>query len=554
VSGAAPLSSTSYDALIVGSGINSLVAGAYLAKGGWRVGVFERNDWLGGAIRTAELTAPGYWHDVFSSWHPLFASSQAYVDLGDDLRSRGLEYLRSEELAAATLFADGRSVFLAPSNDANIVEMGRHAPGDADAWRAMVADFMQTADLAFGVLGTDLRSRDALNLGFMASRRLGRSGLVAFAGRALASARDWLDATFESDEVKGLLAPWVLHTGIGPDAASGAFMTQVIAVALEMTGMPLPRGGGGRLADALVSVIRDHGGTCATRREVEAIVVRDGTARGLRFTDGETIEAHRAIVCNVTPQQLYDRLLAGVDIPKPARKAARSYRYGRGNMQIHLALDSPPDWRGDPRLSRTPVIHICDGLNGVSRAVNEADRGLLPAEGTIVCGQPTAIDPSRAPAGGAILWIQLQELPRRPVGDAAGELQTAGAWTPELRERYADRIQARLARHIKNLDETVVARAVLSPTDLAAANPNLVGGDIYSGALTLDQNFLWRPSGQLPGHRTPIRRLYHIGASTYPGPGLGGGSGTMVAKQLLRRSLISSLTGLARRGRWPVVR
>jgi phytoene dehydrogenase-like protein len=205
-------------------------------------------------------------------------------------------------------------------------------------------------------------------------------------------------------------------------------------------------------------------------------------------------------------------------------------------MQIHFALSEPPRWEGDERLGQTAIVHLTPGLDGVSRAVNEAERGLLPAEATVVVGQPLTMDPSRAPDGAGLLWIQLQELPWRVKGDAAGELDVGdGTWIEELRERYADRIQARLARHIPNLESSIRRRVTLSPADLQAANVNLHQGDPYSGALSLDQNLLWRPLPASPGHATPVKRLWHIGASTHPGPGLGAGSGTMVAKDLLRR-------------------
>jgi phytoene dehydrogenase-like protein len=204
-------------------------------------------------------------------------------------------------------------------------------------------------------------------------------------------------------------------------------------------------------------------------------------------------------------------------------------------MQIHFALSEPPRWEGDERLNRTAIVHVTPGLDGVSRAVNEADRGLLPAEATIVAGQPLTIDPSRAPEGKGILWVQLQELPWRIKGDAAGEIDVGdGSWTDDLRERYADRIQARLARHIPNLESSILRRVSLGPHDLARLNVNLRNGDPYGGSLALDQNFLWRPFGRDPGHGTPVERLWHIGASTWPGPGLGGGSGTLVAQELLK--------------------
>ena len=140
-----------YDAVAIGSGINSLAAAALLAKSGWSVCVLEREEWLGGAIRTAEITEPGFVHEVFAAWHPLFVGSAAYAALGDDLRARGLEYLNTE-LPTATLYPDGESVFLTTSHEENVRSLGT-------GWERTVADFMPNADLAFGLLGTELWSR-----------------------------------------------------------------------------------------------------------------------------------------------------------------------------------------------------------------------------------------------------------------------------------------------------------------------------------------------------------------------------------------------------------
>jgi phytoene dehydrogenase-like protein len=268
------------------------------------------------------------------------------------------------------------------------------------------------------------------------------------------------------------------------------------------------------------------------------VLVSDGRATGVRTVEGDVVRARRAVVCNVTPTQLYGRLL---EFEGDVAEAGRRFRFGRSEMQIHFALSEPPRWDGDERLGRTAIVHVTPGLNGVSRAVNEAERGLLPAEATIVVGQPLTMDESRAPSGSGLLWIQLQELPWHVRGDAAGELYAGdGSWTESLRERYADRIQERLARHITNLETAIRKRVVLSPADLQTANINLERGDPYSGSLALDQNFLWRPFARQPGHRTPVRGLFHIGASTWPGPGLGGGSGTLVARQLLKHRIPAS--------------
>ena len=202
-------------------------------------------------------------------------------------------------------------------------------------------------------------------------------------------------------------------------------------------------------------------------------------------------------------------------------------------MQIHLALSDAPRWPSDA-LDRVAYLHLSAGPRAVSRAVNEAERGLLPAEPTICVAQPTSLDPTRAPEGRHILWIQLPECPREPIGDAAGEIEvsTGGRWTTALREAYADRVIERIARHVPNLQSSLLGRAVLSPADLQQINMNLVGGDPYGGECSLDQSLLWRPLRALRNHTTPVANLWHIGASTHPGPGLGGGSGFHLAQAL----------------------
>jgi phytoene dehydrogenase-like protein len=534
-----------FDAVFVGSGINALAGAALLSKAGWNVCVLERGEELGGCIRTSsDLTVPGFTHEVLASWHPLFTGSPAYAELKPDLDRRGLEYLNTE-LPTGSAYPDGSAAFLTTSLESNVAELARHAAADGPAWEAMFNGFMANADLSFGVLGTELWSPAGLGLGRQALRRFGRRGLLEYVGGVMTSCRDWLGATFASEAAHGLLAPWVLHTGLGPDQATSGFMTEVIACALQLGGMPVPKGGGDALVDGLASIVRDSGGEVRSNAEVERVLISGGKATAVRLTGGETIRVERAVVAGVTPTQLYATLLGAGDVPASVSRAAARYRYGRGEMQIHLALSELPDWYGDERLARTAIVHVTPGLDGVSRAVNEAERGLLPAEATIVCGQPMAVDPSRAPDGSWILWLQLQELPAgRIKGDASSEIDVGDeSWTEEVREAYADRITSRLGRHIQNLERATQKRVVLSPTDVAALNVNLVGGDIYGGSCALDQNFLFRPLPQAPGHRTVVDDLWHIGASTHPGPGLGAGSGYLVYKELTKAALPARALG-----------
>ncbi|MBS0316309.1 MAG: NAD(P)/FAD-dependent oxidoreductase [Proteobacteria bacterium] len=523
-----------FDAIIVGSGINSLVCAAVMARRGKKVCVLEREAQWGGCIRTEALTAPGYLHDTMSTAHPLFVTSPGYAELKDALHGAGLAYVNSDT-PTGVLLPDGRSFILRTSREDNVRAMNALAAGDGDAYRTGLGFVEQNADLIFALLGNELWSSQ---IGKMMLGRVWKQGAhetVGFFGPAMQSARAWLGTRFQSDLVRAVLAPWVLHTGLGPESPMSALMAQVIAFTLEAVGLPLVQGGNARTVDAFKSVIEKAGGELHANADVAQILIQGGKAQGVRCSDGREWQA-KNVICNVTPTQLYGRLIPASATSDAIRQQAAEYRYGKGNMQIHLALSAPPQW-SDPALANVTYLHLTSGLEGVSRAVNEAERGLLPAEGTICVCHPTALDPSRAPAGGAVLWVQLPECPRVIRGDALGEIAAPGdgRWSEDVRERYADRIVERLARFIPNLKQSIVGRVVNSPADLERMNINLVGGDPYSGECSVDQYMFWRPLRGVKDHATPVKQLYHIGASTHPGPGLGGASGYHVANTLAKK-------------------
>ncbi len=198
----------------------------------------------------------------------------------DALARHGLEYLNTEH-PTGSLYPDGSAAFLSTSLDENIAELERLGAGDGAAWKRQFEEFMGSAELSFGVLSSELWSLQGLSLARSAYRKLGRRGLLAFGGTTLASARDWLEATFASDGARGLLAPWVLHTGLGPEQAVSGFMTQVIGCAVQLGGMPVPKGGGIRLVEALAAIVREGGGRAAHRRRRAAHPGR-GRARDRR--------------------------------------------------------------------------------------------------------------------------------------------------------------------------------------------------------------------------------------------------------------------------------
>jgi phytoene dehydrogenase-like protein len=520
------------DYIIVGSGINGLTCAALLGKKGWRVIVLEREKTAGGCMRTEAITAPGYFHDVMAATFVLFITSPAFAKLGADLQRHGLEFCHTPH-PTGVLLPDGRDLVLTMDRGENAARLNAVEEGEGDRFRADIGIVDRDAPFLFAMLGGALWTRSTAKLLAREAWRHGPRNLAARLGEAMQSGRTWLETRYRSELVRALFAPWVLHAGLGPENAFAGEIGRVIAFALEAAGAPIVKGGAGKAVAAFEALIREQSGAVRTGADVAEVVVSGGKANGVRLASDAEIEAARGVICSVTPTQLYERLLPKSAGDDASRERARDYRYGKGDMQIHYALRAPPRWR-TPGLERVALLHLTPGLDGVSKAVNECERGMLPETPTICVGQPHALDPSRCPKGAGILWIQLPEAPRKIKGDAAGKIAIGaeGRWSEAIREVYVDRVEAIIANHIDGFRENVVARRAYSPADLEAMNINLVGGDPYGGASTIDQAFIWRPFANSVNYTTPIRGLYQIGASTHPGAGLSGGSGHALAERL----------------------
>ncbi|MDL2405258.1 NAD(P)/FAD-dependent oxidoreductase [Rhizobium calliandrae] len=525
-----------HDYIIVGSGINALVAAAMLGKKGRKVLVLERNDCIGGCLRSEEITEPGFIHDVMATTMVLFLTSPTYSAIGKDLEARGLEFAHAV-LPTGVLRPDGSHVIFSKDRRRNIATFDELSLGDGQTFLREMDALGADAPFLFSLLGGALWSSQTLKTLARQGWSRGLRKLAAWFGNALTPARGYLETTYRSEDIHALWAPWVLHCGLGPESAYSAEMLKVIGFALELAGAPIVKGGAGALLTAFERLITDNGGEIRIGADVESITPGPGgRAGGVKLVNGETLKANAGVICSVTPNQLYERLMKDwqTTLPADIKASVARYRYGKGNMQIHYALSEPPRWKADAELGKVALLHLTPGLDGVSRAANECERGLLPAEPTVCVGQPASFDPSRAPEGKSILWLQLPEAPRHIKGDAADEIATPadGRWTEEVRERYADRIESLLASHIENFSGIKLARRCYSPADLEAMNVNLVGGDPYGGYCGIDQFFLWRPFKSSVNHRTHVEGLYHIGASVHPGPGLGGGSGFLLASSL----------------------
>ncbi len=515
-----------FDHIIIGSGINGLVAAALLALKGDRVLVLEREATFGGCLRTEEITLPGFHHDVMATTWVLFMTSPAGAALGPHLARHGFEYCHAAA-PTAIVRPDGSSLVLTMDQARNVATFNALAARDGDQHAADVGGIASDAPFLFALLGGSLWSWPTAKLMFGQVRRRGLRGLAAWMGTALGPARGWLEANYQSPLVQALWAPWVLHTGLTPEATYSAQMGKVIAFALEAAGAPVVKGGSGAAVRAFQRLIEEKGGQLRSNADVQEITVQDGRVTGVRLAEGEVIAA-KSVLASVAPGQLYGRLLDAVNLPQD-QAAAKQFRHGRGNFQLHYALDSQPEWLS-PGLEDVALIHLSDGIDAVSKSANEAERGMLPATPTICVGQPSRLDPTRCPDGKAVLWLQIPDAPRVIKGDAAGEID--GRDWDAVREAFADRIERILARHIKGFDKIKLARRAFSPADLQAMNMNLVGGDPYGGHCGIDQFFIWRPFAHSTNGTGLVRGLIHIGASTHPGPGLGGGSGFNAAKRL----------------------
>jgi phytoene dehydrogenase-like protein len=293
--------------------------------------------------------------------------------------------------------------------------------------------------------------------------------------------------------------------------------------------MVIGAGGADAIVKAMTAAIAEKGGEIRLGARVERIDVENGAAVGVALAGGERLAARR-VIANVHPKLVFGALVKEEARSRRYRAALEKFRAGPGAMMIHLALDDLPDWRAGEALRNFAYVHIAPDLQMMARVYAEAAAGLLPAEPMLVVGQPTAIDPTRAPPGKHVLWVQVRVLPATIRGDAAGKI-AARDWDA-AKEAYAERVLDLIEAHAPGLRRQVLGRAVFSPLDLERENPNLIGGDSLSGSHHLDQNFFLRPVPGWSRYATPIRNLYLCGASTWPGGGTGAGSGFMLAKAL----------------------
>jgi len=507
---------TAYDAVIVGAGHNGLAAGVILAKAGWKVLMLESQAEPGGAVRTAAVTLPGFCHDLYATNLNGFAASLFVRDFRDELRRHGLEFVRASK-PFCSVFPDGDLLGVTTDLDETLSDLRRLSPNDAEAWRRLTERYRRVGGHLTALMRERMPSWGIARALCRGAHDLGPRWPLEIAQLMLQSQRRFVRGHFEHPKTQALWAAWGMHLDFAPHVAGGALYGFIQCMSAQTNGLNFGKGGARTMIDALAGLFRECRGELRCSTTVSEVIVEDGRAVGVTLAGGERATARRAVIANLTPTVLFGKLIQKGPSGRVHRKALR-FRYGPGTMMIHLALSGLPEWR-DERAREFGYIHVAASLEAMSRTYRDAVSGQLPTEPALVVAQPTAVDPGRAPSGKHVLWIQVRVLPSAMNWDA-------------IKETYADRLLELLERHAPGLRRKILGRCVLSPADLERANPNLVGGDSLSGSHQLGQQFIFRPFLGWSRYSTPVRRLYLCGASTWPGAGVGAGSGYLLGHLL----------------------
>jgi phytoene dehydrogenase-like protein len=493
--------------VVVGAGHAGLVCAARLAARGLEVCVLEQAPQPGGALGSQARTLPGFVHDHCAGVLPLAAASPAFREL--PLERHGLEWI-VPDLAMAHPFGDGTAIVLQRDLAATAASLESAAGGAGSAWQSLVSPLLARREkLVHTALSPLPPGAAALRLA-LALRRDG----VELARRALASAATFGLEVFGDVRAAAWFSGSAVHSDLTPGSSGGAAFALVLKLLAHVVGWPYPRGGAGRLTDALVSHVRSLGGDVRCGAAVRSVEVRGGRVRGVRLACGEGVDAD-AVVTTLSAGRLPAMLPAGA-LPGRVTQRLRTWRYGIGTFKVDFALDGPVPWvNADAR--RAGVVHLGDTLDALFRSQQQAGLGSVPDEPAMVTAQHSLHDPSRAPAGKHTLYVYTHVPARPDMSDDA----------------IADRIELRIERFAPGFRDLVLARDVRSPARLERENPSLVGGDLAGGSMELDQQGPFRPAPELARYRAPLRGLYVAGASTHPGPGVHGVSGRGAAEALL---------------------
>ncbi len=465
------------DAIIVGSGPNGLAAAITLARQGWRVTVLEAKETIGGGMRTAELTLPGFQHDICSAIHPLGKGSPFFRSL--PLADYGLEWIQPD-LPLAHPFEDGTAVALHKSLECTIQNMGR----DGKTYQRLVASLAADWDnLAHEFLGPLRLPRHPLTM-------------ARFGVRALWPAKTIAQTLFREDKTRAFFAGLAAHAIMPLEWPTTAAFGLLLGTLAHVVGWPLPRDGSQSIADAMAAFLVDLGGEIVTGHEVKSLA---------------DLPPADAVLLDVTPRQVV--AIAGDALPVGYRRQLEKYRYGPGVFKLDWALSEPIPWRAEA-CRRAGTVHLGPTLDEICLSERAVWQGKVVERPYTLVTQQSLFDATRAPAGKHTGWAYCHV----PHGSTADMTAV---------------IEAQMERFAPGFRDCILARHTMTTKDFQRYNPNYIGGDINGGVQNWRQLFT-RPVARINPYTTPLKNLFICSSSTPPGGGVHGMCGYHAAQAVLK--------------------
>jgi phytoene dehydrogenase-like protein len=500
------------DAVVVGAGHNGLVAANLLADAGWDVVVLEATPAPGGAVQSAEVTAPGYLSDLYSSFYPLGYASPVMRALELDL------VWRHSPDVLTHLLPDGRAATLNRRPETTAASVEEFAAGDGERW---LTAYDEWRTVSAPMLDTLFTPFPPVRGGASLLARLRPNGALRLARRLILPSRKLGREIFRGEGAQLLMAGCALHTDLSTEDAGSGVYGWLLAMLGQEYGWPVPEGGARRITDALVARLRARGGRIEYTARADRVLTARGRAMGVSTVDGRRWRARRAVLADVPAPALYLDLVGAALLPSRLVEDLAHFQWDGSTVKVDWALSGPMPWK-NPAAAGAGTVHLGADLNGLTRYAAALATGEVPRHPFLLVGQMTTADPARSPAGTESLWCYTHLPFRRE-------------WGADEVLAHARRMESVLEEHAPGFGQLVVGRHVAGPGDLERENPSLVGGALGGGTAAAYQQLFLRPIPGLGRADTPVDRLYLASASAHPGGGVHGGPGANAARAALVR-------------------